>query len=65
MKIEITPEMRRFNRAVERADDLLCGIADNLPVEWLIEGLTAEEHFGAAQELEAAAKAISPQSRGE
>ena len=66
MKITCTPEMRRFNASVERADRLTRYEMDLLPVEWMVEAMRAPWRQGwldcqeAATELEAAYKAISP-----
>ena len=72
MRIETTPEMRRFNKAVERSDRLLGDGSDRLDVPALITALTSphweksSDMMRAAHELRESAKAISPAiKRGE
>ena len=66
MKIETTPEMRRFNAAVERVDKLLGNGSDRLDIPSLIIALThphwetSGDMLRAAHELRESAKAISP-----
>ena len=64
MKIPTTPEIRRFNRAVEQADYLLRGYGDRLPVDLLVLALgdlipLGANYGRAALELEAAAAEVN------
>jgi hypothetical protein len=58
VRIETTPEMRRFNRAVERADRLLHYRADRLPVPQLVLVLRCAGWIWASEEVEASHQSI-------
>lgn len=65
MQIEITPEMQRFNQAVERADFEFGSVCDRLTVEQLIASLRQVQLHTLASELEKAWRAISGNHAGE
>lgn len=62
-KIQTTPEVQRFNRAVLRADELTDGRFDQLDTDWLIAWLLAAGFADDARELEQAQMDL-PQAEG-
>ena len=57
-KIEITPEVRRFNEAVEAADIALGYLYDGAGVKFLARALRREAWHLTALQLECAAKSM-------
>ena len=69
-KIPTTPEVRRFNAAVEKADNYMFFKHDQLPVTELIRLIRSGKSFWLtevkriADELESAYAALEPQEMG-